>query len=120
MRGMEGAARLIIRSACSGKTLQIFLCLFLIRPAFTFSVFSTIYTGDARFVLSGSDDGNLRLWKAHASEKLGIIGGRERAAREYRTKLREKWKYDPEVGKIERYVEVRPRCKPCLDSACSF
>jgi len=65
-------------------------------------VFSTIYTGDARFVLSGSDDGNLRLWKAHASEKLGIIGGRERAAREYRTKLREKWKYDPEVGKIER------------------
>lgn len=65
-------------------------------------MFSTAYTGDARFVLSGSDDGNVRLWKAHASDKLGIIAGRERAAQEYRAKLREKWKYDPEVGKIER------------------
>jgi len=65
-------------------------------------VFSTTYTGDARFVLSGSDDGNVRLWKANASDKLGIVAGRERAAREYRATLREKWKYDPEVGKIER------------------
>lgn len=67
-------------------------------------MFSSIYTGDARFVLSGSDDGNVRIWKAHASEKLGIVEGRERAAREYRTKLREKWKYDPEVSKVERQV----------------
>ncbi|KAF9508934.1 hypothetical protein BS47DRAFT_1397313 [Hydnum rufescens UP504] len=57
-----------------------------------------------------SDVGNLHLLKGHASEKLGIIDGRERAATAYRAKLGEKWKYDPEVGKIERYVNVQPRC----------
>lgn len=71
-------------------------------------VFSTIYTGDARFVLSGSDDGNVRIWKAHAAEKLGIVEGRERASREYRATLREKWKYDPEVAKVERCVTFSP------------
>jgi DDB1- and CUL4-associated factor 13 len=28
---------------------------------------------DKRYILSGSDDGNLRLWKAQASEKLGTV-----------------------------------------------
>jgi len=65
-------------------------------------VFSTIYSGDARFILSGSDEGNIRLWKARPSEKLGVLTGSEQAARDYRAKLREKWKVDPEVGKIER------------------
>ena len=65
---------------------------------------STVFTTDARFVLSGSDDGNVRLWKAKASEKLGIIDARERAAIEYREKLKERWKVDVEVGKISRCV----------------
>lgn len=65
-------------------------------------VLSTIFTADARFVLSGSDDCNVRLWKAKASEKLGIIDARERAAMEYREKLKERWKVDFEVGRISR------------------
>ncbi|KAI0342518.1 WD40 repeat-like protein [Trametopsis cervina] len=67
---------------------------------------STIFTADARFVLSGSDDGNLRMWKAKASEKLGIIDTRERAAMEYRDSLKERWKFDPQVGKISRTRHV--------------
>lgn len=67
-----------------------------------YSVFSTMYTGDAAFVLSGSDDGNVRMWKARASEKLGVVDGREKASKQYRDKLRERWKFDPEVGKVER------------------
>jgi len=67
-------------------------------------VLSTMFTADARYVLSGSDEGNVRLWKAHASEKLGIIGARERAAIEYRDSLKEKWKVDAEVGRIARFV----------------
>ena len=70
------------------------------------SVTSTLFTADARFVLSGSDDSNVRIWKAKASEKLGIINTRERAAIEYRDSLKEKWKFDPEVGKIQRYVSA--------------
>ncbi|KIP10773.1 hypothetical protein PHLGIDRAFT_33686 [Phlebiopsis gigantea 11061_1 CR5-6] len=65
-------------------------------------VASTLFTADARFVLSGSDDGNLRMWKARASEKLGIIDTRERAAMEYRDSLKERWKFDKAVGKISR------------------
>lgn len=67
-------------------------------------VMSTLYTGDSRFVLSGSDDGNVRIWKAHASDKLGIITARERAAIEYRQGLKTRWKADAEVNKIARLV----------------
>ena len=65
-------------------------------------VSSSIFTADARFVVSGSDDGNVRVWKAKASEKLGIITARERAAIEYRESLKDRWKHDKEVGKISR------------------
>jgi DDB1- and CUL4-associated factor 13 len=53
-------------------------------------------------VLTGSDDGNVRIWKARASEKLGIVTARERAALEYRDTLKERWKMDAEVGKVSR------------------
>lgn len=31
------------------------------------------FSGDATYVISGSDDTNLRLWKANASEQLGVV-----------------------------------------------
>ncbi|KAI0061236.1 WD40 repeat-like protein [Artomyces pyxidatus] len=65
-------------------------------------VLSTAFTADARFVLSGSDDGNVRVWKANASEKLGIVTARERAAIEYRETLKDRWKMDTQVGKVQR------------------
>lgn len=63
---------------------------------------STLFTNDARFVLSGSDDGNVRIWKARADEKLGIITARERAAMEYRDALKQRWQFDAGVGKVSR------------------
>ena len=60
-------------------------------------------------MLSGSDDGNVRIWKARASDKLGIITARERAAMEYRDSLKERWKMDAEVGKVSRCVSF-PLC----------
>ncbi|KAH9947771.1 WD40 repeat-like protein [Amylocystis lapponica] len=65
-------------------------------------VTSTLFTADARFVLTGSDDGNVRIWKARASDKLGIVTARERAAMEYRESLKERWKMDAQVGKVSR------------------
>ena len=35
------------------------------------------FSGDGRFVLSGSEDTNLRIWKAQANAKLGVVDGRE-------------------------------------------
>ena len=69
-------------------------------------VSSSIFSADARFVLSGSDDGNVRIWKARASDKLGIVTARERAAMEYRDSLKERWKMDAQVGKVSRCVPV--------------
>jgi DDB1- and CUL4-associated factor 13 len=54
-------------------------------------------------VLSASDDGNIRLWKAHANERLGVLDTRERNAIEYRDALKQRWKFDDEVGKVLRY-----------------
>ncbi|KAH6903107.1 snoRNA binding protein [Coprinopsis sp. MPI-PUGE-AT-0042] len=65
-------------------------------------VTSTIYSADARFVLCGSDDGNVRIWKAKASEKLGIVTARERASMEYRDSLMKRWSVDKDVGKVMR------------------
>ena len=71
-------------------------------------VSSSIFTSDARFVLSGSDDGNVRIWKANASEKLGVVTARERAAIEYRNSLKARWKMDSDVGKVARCVLFHP------------
>lgn len=65
-------------------------------------VSSTVFTADARFVVSGSDDGNVRVWKAKAHEKLGVITARERAVIEYRESLKERWKHDHEISRISR------------------
>ncbi|KAF8153074.1 WD40-repeat-containing domain protein [Crassisporium funariophilum] len=65
-------------------------------------VTSSIFSADARFVLTGSDDGNVRIWKAKASDKLGVITARERAAMEYRDSLKERWKVDAEVNRVSR------------------
>ncbi|KAJ7231347.1 WD40 repeat-like protein [Mycena rebaudengoi] len=69
-------------------------------------VSAALFTSDARFVLSGSDDGNVRLWKADASARLGVVAARERAAIEYRATLKERWKVDKEVGRVVRSRHV--------------
>ena len=46
----------------------------------------------------------MRIWKAKASEKLGVITARERAAMEYRESLKERWKVDSEVNRVARLV----------------
>lgn len=65
-------------------------------------VFAAAYTLDNRFVLSGSDDGNVRIWKARASDKLGVMDRRELARREYRDSLRDKWRDVADVKRIAR------------------
>lgn len=35
--------------------------------------FCVKFSMDSNYVLSGSDDGNIRLWKAQASEKIGTV-----------------------------------------------
>ena len=66
-------------------------------------VFSVQFSMDSKFVLSGSDDGNVRIWKAHASEKLGIKDRRERTHLEYMDKLKERYGHMKEIRRIDRH-----------------
>ena len=59
---------------------------------------------DSRFVVSGSDDGNVRIWKSESGAKLGPVSAKEQARKEYRTALRAKWTHVGDVAKIERSV----------------
>ena len=69
-------------------------------------VFTVNYTLDDKYIVSGSDDTNLRLWKAHASEQLGQLKPREEAAMKYRSALIRRYQHLPEVQKIHRARRV--------------
>mmetsp|Transcript_11083 Transcript_11083/g.12236 ORF Transcript_11083/g.12236 Transcript_11083/m.12236 type:complete len:465 (+) Transcript_11083:49-1443(+) len=63
-------------------------------------VFTVNYTADNKYIISGSDDTNLRLWKANASEKIGQASVREEKSMEYRQALIKKYQHLPEVKRI--------------------
>lgn len=103
-RVLGGSPRCITPNACRGATAPDHTQNALINNMAVRRVTSSIFSGDARFVMSGSDDGNVRIWKAKASEKLGVITARERAAMEYRQSLKDRWRIDGEVDRVARSV----------------
>jgi WD repeat and SOF domain-containing protein 1 len=66
-------------------------------------VFCVKYSCDATYVISGSDDTNLRLWKAKASEQLGVILPREQKKHEYNEAVKNRYKHLSEVKRIVRH-----------------
>ncbi|XP_057949025.1 uncharacterized protein LOC131144407 [Malania oleifera] len=66
-------------------------------------VFCVKFSCDASYVVSGSDDTNLRLWKAKASEQLGALLPRERKNHEYLEAVKNRYKHLPEVKRIVRH-----------------
>ncbi|CAG0887728.1 unnamed protein product [Darwinula stevensoni] len=61
---------------------------------------------DNKYILCGSDEMNIRLWKARASEKLGLLSGREKNALNYEARLKEKFGSHPQVKRILRHRHV--------------
>ncbi|KAI4363849.1 hypothetical protein MLD38_020015 [Melastoma candidum] len=60
------------------------------------------FSCDATYVLSGSDDTKLRLWKAKASEQLGVVLPREQRKHDYHEAVKNRYKHLPEVKRIDK------------------
>jgi WD repeat and SOF domain-containing protein 1 len=69
-------------------------------------VFSVKYSMDAKYVLSGSDDTNVRLWKARAAESAGVQLPREKQAQQYHAKLKERFGHLSEIRRIAKHKHV--------------
>jgi len=66
-------------------------------------VFCVGFSADAQYVLSGSDDTNVRIWKAHASRPQGRLMPRERNRLKYLNALKKKFQHVPEVRRIVKH-----------------
>jgi WD40 repeat protein len=64
------------------------------------------WSKDNKYIYSGSDEMNVRMWKARASEQLGLRRPRERAAIEYAEALKEKFAAHPQIKKIARHRQI--------------
>lgn len=69
-------------------------------------VFVVKYSMDSKYILSGSDDGNIRLWRSKASERSGVKSTRQRNKLEYDEKLKERFGNMPEIRRILRHRHV--------------
>lgn len=61
---------------------------------------------DNKYIMSGSDEMNIRVWKANASEKLGVLRPREKAALNYHKALTTKFAQHPQIKRIARHRHV--------------
>jgi len=69
-------------------------------------VFACQYSVDASYVVSGSDDMNVRVWKAERAAREGTALPRERHKIAYDKALVARYKHLPEVGRIVRNRHV--------------
>uniref|UniRef100_A0A0P4W640 Sof1-like protein domain-containing protein n=1 Tax=Scylla olivacea TaxID=85551 RepID=A0A0P4W640_SCYOL len=68
-----------------------------------FKVSCVLWSGDNKFILSGSSDHNVRLWKSKSNEKMGIMRARERSAINYAEELKRKYGHFPAIRRIARH-----------------
>lgn len=61
---------------------------------------------DSDYVMSGSDDGNIRMWKAKAAGKTGPLSQREKTSLEYNESLRKRYAHMPEIRRISKHRHV--------------
>lgn len=78
-------------------------------------VFSVKYSTDSKYIISGSDDTNLRVWRSDASSRSNIKSSRQRAKLEYQDKLKERYKYMPEINRIARHRHLPKPVKKAQD-----
>lgn len=76
-----------------------------------YNVNAVRYTNDSQFIVSGSDDGSLRIWKGESSKKLGPLSKRERDALNFSNALKEKFRGVGEIQRIKNHRFLPKRLK---------
>jgi WD repeat and SOF domain-containing protein 1 len=61
---------------------------------------------DSKFIVSGSEDTNVRIWKSHASYSLKPLLPREKEKIAYSNQLKKKFSYNKEIKRIMRHKHV--------------
>ncbi|KAL6450772.1 SOF1 Protein SOF1 [Candida maltosa Xu316] len=64
---------------------------------------SVLFTTDAKYILSGSDDASIRVWRARSDSRSNVKSARQRAKLEYADKLKERYQYMPEIRRIAKH-----------------
>lgn len=62
-----------------------------------------IWSLDAKYIVSASDEMDIRMWRANASEKIGPKFYREQAADQTNEALKKKFSAYPEISRIRRH-----------------
>lgn len=65
-------------------------------------VFCVRYSLDAGYVLSASDDANIRVWKSNAHALEGVAAPRQKQKMYYQQQLVERYKHLPEISRIHK------------------
>ena len=69
-------------------------------------VFCAAFSADAQYVLSGSDDGNVRLWRTQGAARAGIKSAAQRRKLEYDEALVRRYAHMPQVRRIKNHTHV--------------
>ena len=64
------------------------------------------FSGDGGYVFSGSEDMNVRIWKAEASAQLGTLLPREKKKHAYDAALVTRYAHVPEVARVSRQRQL--------------
>lgn len=62
-----------------------------------------IWSLDTRYIISSSDEMDIRMWRANASEKIGPKFFREQQAFDTNEALKKKFAHHPEISRIKRH-----------------
>mmetsp|Transcript_24553 Transcript_24553/g.17270 ORF Transcript_24553/g.17270 Transcript_24553/m.17270 type:complete len:194 (+) Transcript_24553:741-1322(+) len=62
-----------------------------------------LYSLDNKYIYTGSEDANVRVWKSNAADPLKPMLPREKQKLQYNQKLKNKYKYNDEIKRIARH-----------------
>lgn len=78
-------------------------------------IFITKFSTDSKYIFSGSDDGNVRIWRTKANERSGPKSSKKRAKEEYDEKLKQRYADMPEIRRIARHRHLPLSIKKSTD-----